>query len=117
MSSEVKEKLLTYIANGSHEKKRQLRGEIEELKQQIVGTNNTNVLDRLLCEEVTTSFLFVKYMDALMTRHFHHLNSLDIRKADYASTRFTRSVNALQKLRRALPDINLNLNQYNVNHS
>ena len=113
LSSEVQEKLLTYIASGSREIKVKLQEEINELKHQIVGTNNTNILDRLMCEEVTTSFLFTRYIDTVVTRHFHHLSSLDIRKADYASVRFNRAVNTVQKLRRALPEINLT--QYNVN--
>ncbi len=113
LSSEVQEKLLTYIASGSREMKAKLQDEMNELKNQIIGTNNTNILDRLMCEEVTTSFLFTRYIDTVVTRHFHHLSSLDIRKADYASVRFNRAVNTLQKLRRALPEINLT--QYNVN--
>jgi hypothetical protein len=107
MTNEVQEKLLAYISNENSTKKEKLQEEIHILKQQIIGKNNSNVLDRLMSEEVATCYLFLRYMDTFMCRHFTHLSSMDIRKADYASSRFTRSVNALQKLRRVMPDIHL----------
>ena len=107
---EVQEKLLHYISSGHTAKKIELKKNMELLKTQLVSNHQTNILDQLMVEEVSISYLFLRYMDTLMVRHVHEVNSLDIRKADYASARFERSVKTLHKLRSILPDIHFNLN-------
>jgi hypothetical protein len=103
LSTEFIEKMLHYIANGNVAKKSELNKELMVLQEQLVGTNNRSVLDRLTCQEVLISFLLMRYVDTVTIRHFHHASALDIRKADYASTRFARSIKTLDKIRKALP--------------
>ena len=103
LSAEFTEKMVHYITNGNPSKKTELNKELMALQEHLMGNNNMSILDRLMCQEVMISFLLMRYVDTIMIRHFHQASALDIRKADYASTRFARSIKTLAKIRKVLP--------------
>ncbi len=113
-TKEVHNRLIHYICSGNIDQKVQLKRNIEELMAQLIDNRQADVLSQLMCHEVTTAFLFMKYMDTMITRHIHDVNAIDIRMSDFASARFSRAIKTLHRLRSILPDIQLNLNQINI---
>ena len=109
LTTEIKEKLIFYIANGERDKEEALRHELEAIRSHIDALHEPgNILFSLLGEEIALSFLMLRQHDVSAARQYGQTSTQALRRADTAHVRLMRTIRTLASIQR-LPFINVNI--------
>jgi hypothetical protein len=109
LSREIEETILQYLSSGNDLKRSQIKIDVTALRRELEGND---IIDRLLAQEVITSYLMYQFSLTKLVRHYGYNGVTETRKVSSLQTNFLRSLRDYKKIKGNIPDINFN----QINH-